>query len=95
MRRSAWFTRISRGVPMEELPLVSQEGYDQEAADLAAAIGRLPDKYKEVILLYYFQEMTLSEVAKVVGVSPSMVSRRIKKAHVKLHGALGKEFLYE
>ena len=91
LRKSAWFTRVNRSVTPEEIPLAVWDHDDQEAADLAAAIRQLPDKLKEVVLLYYYQEMTMPEIAKIVGVTPSMVSRRIKKAHAKLHGMLEKE----
>ncbi len=92
--KSAWFVRVNRSVTPEDIPVAVWDHYDQDAADLAAAIQQLPDKLKEVILLYYYQEMTIPEIAKIVGVTPSMVSRRIKKAYAKLHDALGKEYLY-
>lgn len=91
VRRSAWFVRMNRRITPEDIPSAAWDNYDHDAADLAAAIQRLPDKLKEVILLYYYQEMTMTEIAQIVGVSPSMVSRRIRKAHAKLHGVLGKE----
>lgn len=94
VRRSAWMVRVNHHVTPEDMPMAVWDNYDQESADLAAAIQRLPDKLKEVILLYYYQEMTMTEIAQIVGVSPSMVSRRIKKAHARLHGVLGKEYLY-
>lgn len=92
VRRSAWFVHVNRSVIPEEMPVAVWDHYDQEAADLAAAIQQLPNKLKEVVLLYYYQEMTMSEIAKIVGVTRSMVSKRIKKAHAKLKGMLGKEY---
>lgn len=94
MRRSAWFTHVNRAVTPEELPLAAGSGFRQEAIDLANAIMQLADKYKEVILLYYYQEMKLTEIAQVTGLTPSAVSRRIKKAHARLHELLGKEYLH-
>lgn len=94
MRRSAWFTHVNRAVTPEELPLAAGGGFRQEAIDLANAIMQLADKYKEVILLYYYQEMKLTEIARVTGLTPSAVSRRIKKAHARLHELLGKEYLH-
>lgn len=82
---------MNRRITPEDIPSAAWDNYDHDAADLAAAIQRLPDKLKEVILLYCYQEMTMTEIAHIVGVSPSMVSRRIRKAHAKLHGVLGKE----
>ncbi len=94
MRRNAWFSRVNRSVTPEDLSVAVWDDYDQDAADLAAAIQKLPDKLKEVVLLYYYQEISMPEIAQIVGVTPSMVSKRIKKAHAKLHDVLGKEFLY-
>ncbi len=94
VHRSAWFSRVNRSVTPEDLSVAVWDDYDQDAADLAAAIQTLPDKLKEVVLLYYYQEISMPEIAQIVGVTPSMVSKRIKKAHAKLHDVLGKEFLY-
>lgn len=95
MRRSGWFRHVDRSVVPEEVAAATVQGYDQQAADLAAAIQRMPDKLKEVILLYYYQQMTLAEIAGIVKVTPSMVSRRIKKAQALLQQLLGKEYLHE
>ena len=94
MRKSAWMVRMNHSITPEDIPMAVWDRYDQDAADLAAAIQQLPYKLKEVVFLYYYQELTMPEIAKIVGVTPSMVSKRIKKAHVKLHGVLGKEYLY-
>ena len=94
VHRSGWFSRMNRSVTPEDLSVAVWDDYDQDAADLAAAIQKLPDKLKEVVILYYYQEISMPEIARIVGVTPSMVSRRIKKAHAKLHDVLGKEYLY-
>lgn len=94
VHRSGWFNRMNRSVTPEDLSVAVWDDYDQDAADLAAAIQQLPDKLKEVVILYYYQEISMPEIARIVGVTPSMVSRRIKKAHAKLHDVLGKEYLY-
>lgn len=93
MRRSAWLRHVNREVTPEELICAVTEDFHQDAIDLANAIMRLPDKYKEVILLRYDQAMSMTEIASTLGVTTSMVSRRIKKAHAKLYGMLGKEYL--
>ncbi|MGI6696342.1 MAG: sigma factor-like helix-turn-helix DNA-binding protein [Christensenellales bacterium] len=33
-------------------------------------VMRLPEKLKQVVLLHYFQDLTLREVAEVLGVAP-------------------------
>lgn len=94
MKRSAWFIHVNRGITPEDLPVIASENFNQNAIDVANAIMQLPDKYKEVILLHYFQEMKMSDIASIIGITTSVVSRRIKKAHEALHAVLGKEYLY-
>lgn len=91
-RKSAWLRRVDRRVTPEQLPVATWDHYDQDAADLATAIQRLPNKLKEVVLLYYYQEISMPEIAGMIGISPSMVSKRIKKAREQLYSVLGKEF---
>ncbi len=53
--------------------LETRELYDA----LAYAIDSLPERESLVIKLYYFEEMTIKEISKVLGVSESRVSRYI------------------
>ena len=48
----------------------------------------LPDRYKELVLLYYYQGLTMQETADVLGQSLSTVNRRLKKAEELLKDAL-------
>ena len=86
MRRGRWFRYVDRRVVLDTLPIPAppQEDY----ADLAQAILQLPDKYREVVLLYYYQDMTIRDIAKTLGLAPSSVSNRLKKAHARLKDLL-------
>lgn len=90
IQRSAWFTRLNRTVTPEELSLAAPEP-DQEAAALADSVMLLPPKLREVVLLYYYQNMTMPEISLALGVNASSVSRRLKNACAKLRESLGKE----
>lgn len=48
--------------------------------DLHDAIEGLGIKYSQVIVLYYFNEMKIEEIAKVLNVSNSAVKMRLKRA---------------
>jgi FliA/WhiG family RNA polymerase sigma factor len=62
---------------------------------LADAIGRLPEREKLVITLYYYEELTLREIGEVLGVTESRVSQLHTKAilrlKVRLHGNMRRE----
>ncbi len=62
-----------------------------EADDLTQAIMQLPPKYKEVILLHFYQDMTFREIASVLNIAISTVSKRIRQACNKLERILRKE----
>ena len=56
---------------------------------------RLPPKYKEVILLRYYQQMSLNEIADALRIAKRTVSYRLMKAHELLKIELGKEDVHE
>ena len=52
----------------------------QEATGHAlAALKRLPDDQKQVIMLKIIQDMTLREIAEVMGITPSTVNYRLNQ----------------
>jgi len=57
---------------------------------LARAINRLPDREKLVITLYYFEGLTVKEIAYILKVSPSRVSQLHTKAVIRLRGAMAR-----
>ena len=55
---------------------------------LAEAIDLLPKKERLVISLYYFDELTMKEIGKVLGVNESRVSQLHTKAMLRLRSKL-------
>lgn len=86
-RRSAWFRHVDRATAVEDVPQ-SAEPPNLDGDDLMQAILRLPAKYREVILLYFYQDLKYEDIAQIIGVSKSTVHSRIKKAARKLREAL-------
>jgi len=60
------------------------------------AINELPDKEKKVLVLYYYEELTLKEIGEVLDVTESRVSQLHTKAVMRLRGKLAevKESIY-
>jgi RNA polymerase sigma factor for flagellar operon FliA len=57
---------------------------------LSAAIDKLSEQEKKVVILYYFEELTLKEISHIMGVSESRISQVHSKAVIKLQSKLGK-----
>jgi len=59
-----------------------------------AEVNRLPKRYREVILLRYYQGMKLKETADALQISTSSVKQRMKRANAILRDRL-KEWYYD
>ena len=81
-RRSAWFRHTDRHQDGGELAL--RIPAETQEHTLTLDLCRLPDKYKQVVLLYYYQGLTLEEAASVLGITKSSVHRRLQKAQALL-----------
>jgi RNA polymerase sigma-70 factor (ECF subfamily) len=80
--------RRRRTVPedlAEQLP--DEDG--EERREVLDAVMRLPGKYKDVVVLYYYLGYKSDEVALVLRESPSTVRNRLAAARRRLRGALG------
>jgi RNA polymerase sigma factor for flagellar operon FliA len=55
---------------------------------IAEAIGRLPEREKLVVALYYYENLTLREIGEVLGVTESRVSQLHTKAVLRLKSRL-------
>lgn len=56
---------------------------------LTEAIESLSDKEKKVIILYYYEELTLKEISAIMSVSESRISQLHTKALSKMKNKLG------
>lgn len=89
-----WFYRIlvneslgylrknRRYLPMEPLEedFVFEDGDVGERLDVYRAVGRLNPKLRTVVVLRYFEDMPLAEIARVTGANLSTVKSRLYKA---------------
>ncbi len=92
MLRTAWFRHQSR-IDLDSLP--------EKPADFAfpdntvlTEVMRLPAKYREVVLLRYYGELKLKEVAGALRLSEGKVRSRLNKANDLLRDRL-KEWYYD
>lgn len=60
----------------------------ERAGILAEAIKKLKPKYREVLYLYYYKELSRQEVAQKLGISPAQVSERVDYAQKLLRKIL-------
>ena len=83
MRRAGWFRFVDRRVSLDKLPQAYCAFLEEDNA-ITTEIMLLPRKQMEVVLLYYYQGLTVYEIAKVLGIAVSSVSVRLKRAREQL-----------
>ena len=88
VRKSAWFRHTDRRVTLDMLPEPSETPSERDDA-LTLAVMALPIRLRETVLLYYFQDMTASEIANTLGISQQAVSGRLMRARKSLRKTLG------
>lgn len=75
-----------------QLPEQSVENNEMREI-LAKIIDELPEREKKVIFLYYYEELTLKEISKVLEVSESRISQLHTKAVSRLRANMSKYHL--
>ena len=88
MQRRAWFRHEDRRVDLNALP-IAVSGMSETSIALMSEVMRLPQKEKEAVWLYYYQGMTVKEIARTLGVTASIVTKRLSRGRVRLREALG------
>ncbi len=78
--------RSGEDLPDEATPEPSFSSEDRYV--ISGKIANLPPKYKEVILLHYYQELKLSEIAEILGESEATIKTRLKRARDMLRSEL-------
>ncbi|MDD6255685.1 MAG: sigma-70 family RNA polymerase sigma factor [Eubacteriales bacterium] len=77
-------SRSSGPVPED----ICGEGIPEENIELRDAVTRLPGIYREVIQLFYYQDLSIAETAAVLGEKESTVKSKLRRARGLLGGIL-------
>lgn len=60
----------------------------ENVAELKAALKKLPDRERAVLVLYYVEDVRIKEIAVAMGVSESRISQLHSQALLRLRGSL-------
>ncbi|MEF9880472.1 MAG: sigma-70 family RNA polymerase sigma factor [Clostridia bacterium] len=81
--RTSWFRKVDRSITPEDLA-------DQTAQDVSEGrillddVLELPLKYREIIILYYYQNLRVGDIEQILGIARSTIHARLDKARQKL-----------
>ena len=87
--RGAWLKRVVLGSPtFETLPAPDDHARKEEEEAMMAAIHQLPESFREVILLHYYQGYGISEIAEMTSLPEGTISSRLSRGRKKLEAIL-------
>lgn len=95
LRTSAWSRRRGAAEPTE------YEGREDERlraveikSQVCGAVLKLPAKYRTAIHLYYYEDLSVAKIAKILGIGESAVKSRLSRARAMLKEDLADEDLF-
>ena len=87
--RSAWIKKVVLGHPgFECFPAPDMIGQLAEQQGVSEAVNHLKPEFKEVVLLFYYQGYSVSEISEMLGIAEGTVSSRLSRAREKLQKEL-------
>lgn len=101
---SAWYRRTDSAVESELAAAGSMEkdgGIEKDALikernrEIMTAVRKLPAKYREVIHLFYYQQMSIKEICFVTERKESTVTSQLTRGRDLLKKYLKEEYRYE
>ena len=88
-----WRKRKRAGEVQEEEAPAFYDELETEEGELLSAIRALPDRYRQIIHLYYFEEYNSNEIAGILKLSPDNVRQILSRARKQLREELKEEKL--
>lgn len=64
--------------------------HDDEIQRLLAAVDNLPPELREVVMLYYYNDLTYHDLAGMLGISSATVNARLTRARALLRSRLSR-----
>lgn len=86
-------TNMQSFAPPEELPETEENPLikTEERIALGRALRALPEELRQVILLHYFQNLKLKEIAGILEIGLPLVKYRLRRAKELLKQEIGEE----
>jgi RNA polymerase sigma factor (sigma-70 family) len=62
---------------------------------LSQCVLKLPVKYREIIILYYYEELSIEKICDILNMNPNTVKTRLNRGRAKLKNIMEREDRHE
>ncbi len=84
--KSGWFRKITELT--EDIPYTNGIEYSLEQKELFKNLMKLKDMERTIVYLYYYEEYTLAEIARILEMNSNTVATKLRRAKEKLKNHL-------
>ena len=101
----AWFARVTINACKDQLRYLSRRKWvsleafgeesvvlDEQSKEILEVVLKLPEKYRNVIYLFYYEEYSAVEIAKILGKKENTIYTWLSRAKEILREKLGGEW---
>ncbi len=88
--KSSWFSKRCDSSDAEQVYEINHS-----QSEVLENVLSLPDKYRIIIHLYYYEEYTVNEISNITGINPSTIQTRLQRGRKLLEKKLKEEIRYE
>lgn len=79
---------------IDDCVIVSPDNFENSTQqELFDAVMELPKKYRTVIHLFYYEDLSIKEISDILKIKESAVKTRLSRARSKLKNILGDEWI--
>lgn len=90
--KSGWVQRVFQGMELDESKLEKLKENDVSACEVhgpvTELVWQLPAKYRNVIHLYYYEDYSVKEIAKLLEKSENTISSQLARGREQLRNRL-------
>ena len=80
--KSSW---VKKTVPIDEAMTKTTE---EKSDDILGEVLKMPEKYRTVIHLFYYEDMSVEEIGRALGTNPSTVKSQLSRGRKMLRKML-------
>lgn len=90
------YLKKAKEIPMEETKCIAWKNQEEQQTEnilnrifVQQTLEQLPNELYEVLMLYYFQELKLTDISEILQIGLPLVKYRLKQARKQLEELLG------